>query len=164
LAKIFFLGKDYKILIQKLQALGDNLTKLNQIIDENGGVDCGWKGDDVRAFCKCKNRHSQNIDGAEFFRDLCENLPLESEEDLRGYIEKYKKYLYLEGKRKEVFAMTKGLKDQKKRLEAQWSRIQEDQKNEKQTKVLEKRREDEIVKKEMVRRWKQQRVIFFLQF
>lgn len=46
-------------------------------------------------------------------------------------------------------------------MEVGWARLKEEQMVERQGKVMERKREEGVVKKEMVRRWKQQRVNIF---
>ena len=59
-------GREYKFVLKKIEGLGENLNKINDLIEENGGVDCGWKKDDVKVFTKFKARHQSNLDSKEF--------------------------------------------------------------------------------------------------
>lgn len=152
-------GREYKFVLKKIEGLGENLNKINDLIEENGGVDCGWKKDDVKVFTKFKARHQSNLDSKEFQEELKIHLPLNTEQELIDYIEKHKKYLYLDEKKKEIFQINNDLKDQKKKRELSWLTKKDELKFDKESKLREFRMQENTQKKEMVRKWKQQREI-----
>lgn len=154
------LGHDYRELIDRMTCLKSTIDELNQMIEINGGINCGWASSkDHSEYCKVRIRHQGRVDSIPFFDECKIMLPLYPPDQIREHNQSYNTYLKYDAKRKEVLGDYKKCKDRKRQLEGQ-HRAQALAVAEKAAKVdPEIERIERQRKKEEIERWKREKEV-----
>lgn len=153
------MGNDYRVLIERMNDMKTEINDLNNAIESNGGINCGWTSSkDHTEYCKVRLRHQGRTESYPFYTECQIVLPLYPPEVLREHTDAYNKFLKLESKRKEILTNYKLAKEQKRKLEgmhrAEVLAIQENEKKEDPEKI----RLEQARKKEMIEKWKREKV------
>lgn len=154
------LGHEYRNLIDRMQEMKFTIVELNSAIETNGGLNCGWaSGKDHSEYCKLRLRHQGRTESIPFFDECKILLPLYPEDMIREHTAVYHRFLKLEARRKEILAEYKVAKQEKGRLETAY-RAEINAKIENQKKEdPEKLKVEQARKKELIERWKKERVV-----
>ena len=154
------LGHDYREIIDQLTSLKSTIDELNQMIDINGGINCGWTSSkDHSEYCKVRIRHQGRVESIPFFEECKIMLPLYPADQIREHSQSYNTYLKYDSKKKEILGDYKKCKDKKRQLEAH-HRAQTLAMAEKAAKIdPEVERIERQRKKEEIERWKREKEI-----
>lgn len=100
------ISKNYRFSVEKLGECHMELSKLNKIVHDNGGVNCGWNSEDHQKFLKVSYtlRGSATQHDAEVVLSSIKiEIPMISNEQIYEHIERHKKYTILDRRRKQNF-------------------------------------------------------------
>ena len=153
------IGHEYRGVVDKMREMKAEIADLNKAIEANGGLNCGWASSkDHSEYCKARLRVQGRTEATPFFSECQIVLPLYSQEALRQHTQAYNSFLKLDARRKEVLAEYKAAKDQKRKLEAMHrAELLAHQEREKREDP-EKLKIEQQRKKELIERWKQEKV------
>ena len=64
------LGNEYRDTVERLRRTKQLIGELNDAIDANGGINCGWSsGKDHSEYCKLRIRFQGRIESRPFFEE-----------------------------------------------------------------------------------------------
>lgn len=133
----------------------------NEIVQLGGNKAFGWDHEDHQMFLKIRTKHKNNIDKIAFLNDCITSLPFYGEVQIEEHIEKFKKYLELEDKKKQLTKEYKENKENEKKNMVELLR-QEDQKKEEQTRVklavLHKTQEEREKERQKLKEWRASKI------
>lgn len=91
------------------------MSDIEQKIEKNGGVSCGWKKEDHQEFLALKNKHKSQFQKQQFQQEYKQHMGYFSEIELQQHIDKYTKYIELDTQRKTLLEKYNELKNMRQK-------------------------------------------------
>ena len=153
------LGHEYRELIEKMNQVKVSVAETNNMIEMNGGLNCGWSSSkDHSEYCKVRIRYAGRTESYPFFEECQIVLPLYPKDQIIEHTERFNNFQRLDAQRKKYLQEYKNLKDEKRRLEGVYRQQEIAAEEEKKKEDPEKKRIERERVKEQVARWKQERI------
>ena len=138
-----------------MKRVKNQIEEITEKIEENGGINCGWRSKDHTKFMEILFRMKNRIDSTPFLDECSIQLALYSEEALQQHITQFKTYKNLEEEKKEVMEIYKKLKKEVKFIESVYKNEEVQKVEAKSRKKVPQRTEEERAKqKEKLEKWK----------
>ncbi len=144
-----------KVFKEQIDQINDEMDRLGA----NKGF--GWDHEDHQTFLKIRTKHKNNMDKIAFVNDCITSFPFFGEVQIEEHIEKFKKYVELESKKKQLTQEYKENKENEKKNMIELLR-QEEQKKEEQTRVklavLHKTQEEREKERQKLKEWRASKI------
>lgn len=117
------LGQDYRNIIDDLQNTKNTILVIDQKIDQNGGLNCGWPSSEHTIFTQIAFKLQNRLDSVPFMDEVSLELPLKSEPAILAHITAFKVFKELDKQKKSLMVEYKALKNRQKDAEATFNSI-----------------------------------------
>ena len=154
------LGIKYRATVDKRSSVKTRLKEIEDRIERNGGINCGWPSDDHSEFVKISFRMKGRLDSIPFMDEIKMQLPLLSEPQIAEHVLNYKTFMNLDNQKKELMMEYKELTKEVTRLEGTHRSLLVSKTQKQPSKrTLDKLKKEREAQKEKIRKWRQEKEV-----
>lgn len=155
------LGKEYRDIIEDLFETKNAILLIDQKIEHNGGLNCGWPSQEHTIFTQIAFKMQNRIDSVPFMDEVSLELPLKSEPAIFAHITAYKTFKDLDKEKKNLMGQYKALKQRQKDTEAKFNslKLKELESKQQRTKSIGRTQEQRQKDQELLIKWKRDKLV-----
>ena len=149
------IGNEYRKALADQARVKERMNQITERIRRNGGVNCGWAGDEHSKFMEIYFKMKGRVDSVPFMDEVTLELPLKAESEVMEHIQIYKMYVNMDKEKKELMESYKRSKEDIKFIESRYRAKEIEKQTVKPRPLSKTTMEKRKAQKEKLRKWKQ---------